>query len=174
MGKLALTESDRPLFRTVDEALRWAYRVQRAAPKTSALAQWIGKRRPAPLLPLGLDGAAQAGMIKAAVESLQPHQRNATVARYGQGRERAAARAALIDYIRPRFGTGISPYRMVRELVAKYFGKQVWVADLADRYGCHVNTAQARWEKTREVLNFATNSGSDELLERFRSGRLVE
>lgn len=162
------------LFRSVDDALQWAYSGRRARPKGSALWGMIGGKISRSTLPTGLDASAQAGMIKAAVSALPPHQRAAIKRRFASGREWHEARRQLVEYLIPRMPGTIKPWRLIDKLVAKYYGDKVWLVDLADRHKCNVDTVTARWQAVGALMAPAWGNAYDELSEKFRVGGLCE
>lgn len=147
---------DKPLFRTMDEALYWAWYqapVKASTVKPSSVVTMMGDdsrdqlyekeknaRRSSDSFmferkPNGYDAGAQAGLIKGYVMRLAREECLHIMARHLRGIERAKARRAMVGIVLAYIDEGWSHRRLVLRLMAKYYGKPgVFLGDLADRY----------------------------------------
>ncbi len=104
---------------------------------------------------VGMDGAGQAGMVLAQIDRLGPTERAALIARFSPraepcpccGGEKPIAlwREAVEHLASVCIPSGVSNIRYRRELVAKHFGLNVRIVDLADRYSMNRNTVGEHW-----------------------------
>lgn len=102
---------------------------------------------------VGVDGAAQAGIIRGLIEPLAPWEKAAIAARFAiERKELFKARDTLITPVMASLPTGIHNRRLVDALVQKYFGRKVKLKHLAAEYGLHVDTMTQRWACTRKTL----------------------
>ena len=147
-------EWQKPLFRSMEECLTWAWYVapQRAnTVKPSSVAGMIGKdsreQRDEQIAkvssdafmferkPNGYDAGAQAGLIKGYVSRLPRDECCHIMARFLKGRERARARRALVGIVLSYIDDGWSHRRLVLELMKKYYGApDITLEDLAVKY----------------------------------------
>lgn len=146
--------NDKPLFRSIAEALIWAWYVapsRASTVKPSSIAGMIGKdsreqqdgevakvssdafmfdRRPH-----GYDAGAQAGMIKGYVLRLPREECLHIMAAFLRGRERARARRELVGVILSFLDEDRNQRRLVLRLISRYYGKPgIHFRDLAERY----------------------------------------
>ena len=122
----------------------------------------------------GIDGAAQAGMIRAEVGKIREPERCAIVARFAvDGAECIAAKLQLIRPATASLGTGVHNRRMVDNLVQRYFGQRVHLKDLAEMVGIHPNTMTDRWRSIRRVLSEIEDRGMDMAEARLQQAGLV-
>lgn len=140
-----------PLFRSAHEALVFAFNYSGQAydaPLMNRMA-WEPQNRPTKGL-AGLDGAAQAGMIKAELSRLAPVYQAALTARVLPRSERCECKSPCCSGERPNpewsgavnelamFAIGalsgmVTHQKMRRGLVARYFGAEVRIIKLAER-----------------------------------------
>lgn len=145
---------DRPLFRTIGEALIWAWYSAPARASTvnpSSVVSMISednreqvdgekrKRSSDSFMfdrkPNGYSAAAQAGLIKGYVSRLPRDECCHIMAAYLRGRERARARRVLTGIILSYIDEGWERRRLVLRLIAKHYGKPgIHIDDLAERY----------------------------------------
>lgn len=122
----------------------------------------------------GLDGAAQAGIIRAEVEKIREFERSAIVARFAiDDCEGLAAKIRLIQPATASLGTGVHSRRLVDALVQRYYGKRVHLKDLSEMIGIHPNTMTDRWRSIRRVLSEIEHRGMDMAEARLQQAGLV-
>lgn len=160
---------DEAVFRSARGALLFAFNFTHGTLKKSALAEMMGASGGGRGLG-GLDGAAQAGMIRAEVDQLPELQRAVLAGRYAppvvpcpcrrpccRGEVEGQEWGASVSWITERIlheglaGT-ISHYRLRRALVMRYFGRKLSLVSVADQCRVHRNTASDRNSKVVEYL----------------------
>lgn len=142
-----------PLFKCAHDALAFAYRYnfQQYAP-TPVAKLMRGKIGSGKGL-VGVDGAAQAGIIRGLIEPLDPCEKAAICAKYAfEPKELLWARNTLIVPALTALPTGAHNRRMVDALVQRYFGRKVKLKELAAQYGIHHNTMTQRWACIKRQL----------------------
>ena len=169
------TRYDEPLFPHAHAALVFAFRF---SGQSSAAPTPMAKLMHGPVATgkglTGLDGAAQAGMIRAEVDTMAPVLRHIIVARFAfEDRERLQALMELIPHAAAQIGTGINNLRMVDTLVQKYFGARVYLNDLADQLGCHANTITPKWGLIHSRFRADEDMANEEIFERLQRAGLV-
>ena len=169
----ARVESE-PLFDSTYAALAFAYRYStqqyQPTPMARLMRGTIGSGKGLH----GLDGAAQAGIIRAEVDKLREFERHAIVARFAADeRESLAAKLHLIRPAVASLGTGVHSRRLVDALVQRYYGKRVHLKDLSEIVGIHPNTMTDRWRCIRRVLNEIEDRGMDMVELRLQEAGLV-
>jgi hypothetical protein len=113
---------------------------------------------------VSLDGAAQAGMIKAAIDKLQPLEKSFLVAKYspkfdvcpccgGQKplQQYSEAIAALRDWATNSF-SGLSVKKMREGIVRAYFERDISIGKLADELKVPRRTAYDQRKKIHDAL----------------------
>jgi DNA-binding transcriptional ArsR family regulator len=166
---------DEPLFPHAHAALVFAFRFsgQSGAAPTPMAKLMRGPAATGKGL-AGLDGAAQAGMIRCEVEALEPILRNIIVARFAfEDLERLRALLALIPHAAEQLGTGINSRRMVDTLVQRYFGARVLLCDLAEQIGVHSSTVTRTWQKIYARFQADEARAGAEIGDRLRIAGLV-
>ncbi len=83
--------------------------------------------------PIGLDAAAQKGMLLGYVGRLTTPERWHLIAKYALGDERKGAQIELRDYLTPLINDILRHRRTMFECVARFYGKPVKDTELADR-----------------------------------------
>ena len=110
----------------------------------------------------GLDGAAQAGLIRGIVETLPEFERCAIIARFAIDRKEAlAAKMVLVSPATAALGTGVYNRRMVDNLVQRFYGERCHLKDLAETHGVHANTMTERWARIKRQLTSLEHRGID-------------
>jgi hypothetical protein len=143
--------TDRPLFRSVDAAFKWAFqpRYARAVQSSHILLPYMKKDRlgedrvtDAPIhavdpglerTPIGLDAAAQAGMLCSFVLRQPDPRRLHLLSKYAHGELRQQARRALRDFLIPLMRQTIRPRFAIYECVSRHYGKRIVFKDLASK-----------------------------------------
>ena len=136
---------DRPLFRSLDQCLRYAWRNQPRMVKPPAIMQLAGvderegapapgeEKEPAPprilnfdldRKPTGLDAAGQMGLLQSFVRRQPAPERYHLSAKYAGGEERKDAQRALRDYLLPLINQVLRPRHLVYVLVGRYYGRR--------------------------------------------------
>jgi hypothetical protein len=157
------------VFRSARGALMFAFNFTHGTLKKSALAGMMGASPNGRGLG-GLDGAAQAGMIKAEVDHLPELHQAILIARYTPPVSpcacgRACCRGSietpewgravnwLTEYVLLECLVGtVSRYRLRRTLVMRYFGQKIYLVATAELCGVNKNTASAQNQKVTERL----------------------
>ena len=167
---------ERPLFRTVDAALKWAFqpRYARAVQSSHVLLPFMKRDRlgddrvtDAPIravdpglerAPIGLDAAAQAGMLQSFVIRQPDPRRLHLLSKYAHGELRNAARRALRDFLIPLMRQTIRPRFVVYECVGRYYGKRIVFKDLSIKVlylvpegGDEAKRMRSAWRMVREI-----------------------
>jgi hypothetical protein len=157
------------LFTTIHGALRFAFNFSYGtATKTSGINAMMGGAKPKGRGLGGLDGAAQAGMIRSEVAALPKHQADIVVARYVARELPCACRfpccrgyrenrewADAIDDLTKnviRVCPTVSHHRLRRGLVMRHFGVKVSFTELANACNVNRDTASAHNEKIAAYL----------------------
>lgn len=147
--------TDRPLFRSLDSALRFTYQTAPRVIGISAIAGLMAadKREgamtreeeldaPPPRainfdldpVPIGIDAAAQQGLIKGFVARRSSPGRLHLLAKYAKGDERRQAQRELRDYLLTHLEDDFRPHYVVYACVSLYYGRRnVRIKDLAAR-----------------------------------------
>jgi hypothetical protein len=175
-----------PLFRSTEEALRWAFN-RRPVGERSLMGSFVGERTQAeystddprlgPVPPGGFDGIAQAGMILAAVERLPRDERNVIYMRHARwnDREAVAARFELIDLGLAQMPAGHHTRRMIDTLVQRYYGRnRAVLGEMAKQYGIHRNSMQDKWARVCRALREVEARAMSVVAERLDDGGVVE
>lgn len=152
MEHAAVAENE-PLFDSAYDALAFAYRFnaqQYAMTPMAKLMRWqIGSGKGL----VGIDGAAQAGIILGLIDHLQEWEQAAICARFSIDRKRLYwARNSLITPAMASLGTGIHNRRMVDALVQKHFGCRLKLKEVAEAYEVNKNTMTDYWRQIRKTL----------------------
>ena len=169
-GRPAMTpHATEPIFRSVHGALKFALNYTHGSLKRSSLAQMMGDPGGGRGLG-GLDGAAQAGMIRAELGRLAPLRCALLTARHAAEAEPCVCRAPccrgwrekpewaeainyLTEYVLVAGLTGtISHFRLRRSLVCRYFGGGQTFMSIAS--ACGVDRDTASGYNKRIVENF--------------------
>jgi len=156
-----------PVFRSTHAALMFALNFTHGTLKRSTLAAMMSSAGNGRGLG-GLDGAAQAGMIRAELEKLAKLRRTILVARYvvatipcdcgrsccskiRENAEWSEAVNCLSEYVLHEGLTGsVSHYRLRRALVMRYFGQRQFLVSIAEQCGVNRDTASAYNQKITE------------------------
>lgn len=130
--------SEQPLFRSAHGALTFAFNYVHGSVKKPFLATLMGGSRTGRGLG-GLDGAGQAGMIRAEVDQLEPARRRVLLLRYAPARAPCACKAPCCAGFRinPEWGSAVdwlamhvlktalvgkvSNYKLRQALVCRFF-----------------------------------------------------
>lgn len=132
----AVQAADPPLFKTADEALRFAY--GRRSPFLDSVrfltGMMVARGRARGVGMLSKEErVAQAAMILAFVARMRQEDQACIVARYSGDARRAVAQRFLADVVMIHL-VGVTHRRMVYELVARHYGKRVHLGILAKRF----------------------------------------
>jgi len=113
---------------------------------------------------VGLDGAAQAGMILREVFQLPALQRAVIICKFARPKpcghcgtlvdtsERVQAIEALAQHTLSVLAAERPNLALRRALVRRHFGQKVSMQDLAKQCGVHQNTATNHWRKVQKLL----------------------
>lgn len=152
-----------PLFDSVHQALLFAYTFTPNQHPASAVVERtlmeMGRERYERLRYVsrglgGLDGAAQAGMIKRHVEALPSVARAVTEARFAVLDTKVRNAAMRLLVLRMRCDAGGVPIDALSWAVQRYFGIcTLTVPVISDRIGVPVRTLERRWQDTRRSLD---------------------
>lgn len=182
---------DDPLFRSVQGALKFALNYQHGTLKKSGLAKLVSTTPGGRGLG-GLDGAAQAGLIRAQLERLASMRRHLLTAKYGTMSLPCACRASccrgwrespdwaeavnqLTQYALEAGLTGtISHYRLRRSLVTRYFGAGESFVVMAQRCGIDRHTASLYNKRVVERFRDEERKGLYELEGMLKDAAIIE
>lgn len=134
----------------------------------------------------GIDGAAQAGMIRREMEQLSEIESAVLIARYAPRSEPCNCRIPCCSGYRPNpewleairvieqaalgpLAGHLSHYRLRRRLVEKAMGVKVDVSDLAKECGVSEKTAGAHWRIVREWINGKQSAAAAKKAKRART-----
>jgi len=144
-------EAEIPLFRSSHDALRFAYLFNAQQYAMTPMAKLMGGHGSGKGL-VGVDGAAQAGMIRAEVERLPVIERSCIIARYSHdAKEKIPAQIALVEPVIIWIG-GVQHRRMIEQLILRFYGKKVNLGSLADYFGVNPSTTTRKWQRVRDRL----------------------
>lgn len=166
---------DDPLFRSVEQALRFAYgRRQPLMEAANFLASMLSGKRRRRVGVGALDPrerVAQAAMIRGFVSRLAVSERASIEARYTRGRDRENAQWSMS---RNLVFAGVTHNRLIYELVAKHYGKAVHLGGLAARFNVHRNTVFSRRAFAEDQLRRIDFAADDRIGTWLVDGGLVE
>jgi len=162
---------DFPLFRSGHEALRFAYSYNPEQYPMTLMARLmqggsLGSGRGL----FGLEGAAVAGSVKRAVESLPPGRREALICRYAvDEQDFATALQALATPVLAAFGSGLYSTRLVLKLICRYYKRPggIRLAALCDEFSLSAATMTRRWQRVRDRLHLFESEAMREVENRF-------
>lgn len=165
---------EEPLFDSAWAALAFAFRYSTQQYSPTPMARLMRGSIGSGKGLVGLDGAAQAGIIRAEVDKLKSFERSAVIARFALAdRERLEAMLMLVPPAAASLGTGVHNRRMVDALVQRFYGKKINLKDLAEIHGMHANTLTSRWQCVRRMLTETENRGMDQMEARLQQAGLV-
>ncbi|MEB2499551.1 DNA-binding protein [Burkholderia cenocepacia] len=159
-----------PVFKSTDDALRFAFRFSTQQHCSSELASLLRRSGGASERLVGPDGVVQAGMVRAEVDKLPPIQQALLIGRYGLaeipctcGRaccsgsvpnpEWTAAITTLTKSTIVEFSGRVTNFRLHREIIGNaLLGIRVTDASLAARYGVHRQTVATHTAKIEGML----------------------
>lgn len=168
------TTLEDPLFDSAWNALAFAFRYSTQQYQPTPMARLMRGSIGSGKGLHGLDGAAQAGVIRAIVETLPEFERCAVVARFAlDQRESLGAKLVLIRPATASLGTGVHNRRMVDNLVQRFYGQRCHLKDLAETYGVHANTMTERWACVKRQLTSLEHRGIDRAEAAFQEAGLV-
>lgn len=166
MNAVVETVAPEALFKGAPQALGFAFnfaaRQYAKSGMTALLARSAGLGNGKGLV--GLDGAAQAGLILAEWAELPKDQRECLAARYAMryrpesdwGNQIVTAEwRAAIDHMTVFTGylvTGMSHQQLRRNLVRRYFGDKIDMSAISQKVGVHRATANNHWSIFSKAL----------------------
>lgn len=154
VNSAAVKQQDDYLFDGVHQALTFAYRYSGQQYSPSVLAQFMARGGGAGKGLSGLDGAAQAGLIRALIERLPMQERNMIAAKFAANEcESVGARLALLPVAIGCMGTGMYSTRAADALLQKWFGLKLNILDVAEITGQHRNTVSPAWKSVRASMS---------------------
>jgi hypothetical protein len=147
--------TDEPLFPSLSAALRFAFAPQSPAYQAPVLGRWQvarGSRTSAIGALSRQDRSTQAALLLSFL-ARQPATWQAWVAAaYGSGALRSGGMWALARFAAPQMRGEVSA-RVAYDLVRRRFGAGMFLADLAERHGCHANTMGHRAREIEALLS---------------------
>lgn len=192
-GVNAMTEAaSLPLFKTAKGALLFAYNFSHGTVKKPFLASLMGGSRPAGKGLGGLDGAAQAGMIKAEVAGMSQVHRFIIAARYSPPKTPCECRAPccvgfrlnrdwaeaidwLAMHVHAAALTGtVSNYRLRRALVMRWFGQEVSMTEVASNCRVKRDTAAEHNKRVVAYLGVEETGAEREIYGRLYAAGVIE
>lgn len=174
MTTTAAAIQDDPLFDSAYSALAFAFRFSTQQYQPTPMARLMRGSLGSGKGLAGLDGAAQAGLIRGMVEKLQEFERAAIIARFSwKSAEGYGAKIVLMGPALASLGTGVHSRRMVDHLVQKFYGERVYLKELAELVGMHANTMTDRWRCIRKALTELEHRAIDRAEAEFQVAGLV-
>lgn len=166
---------DDPLFDSTWAALAFAYRYSTQQYQPTPMARLMRGSIGSGKGLHGLDGAAQAGLVRAMVEKLPEFERAAITARFTlDNREGLAAKIVLIRPATAALGTGVHNRRIVDNLVQKFYGRRVYLQDLHAKYPeINRKTLTDHWAMIRKHLTNLEHRAIDRMEIHFQDAGLV-
>ena len=188
-SEIKKAQEDAP-FGSAHSALAFSFRfldLSHSRPMMSKMAQ-PGSGRGNGLV--GLDAAAQAGMIRAELRKVGRLLGSILIARtapktipcscgarccagHRTNTEWADAIAYLADLTKTAVPRGSHHYRLRSAVVLKYFGSQVGISEIAETCEVSRTTAHEHWSKIGKMLRDAENSAWESIEERLQSAGIV-
>ena len=190
MSSAVQAEANSP-FRSLKGALLFAYNFTHGPLPQTAMAKMAGKPAPVGRGLSGLDGAGQAGMIKAAVGDLTPVRAHIITGRYANktlpcpckrpccagsilNGEWAAAVEFLTEHIFRAALTGtVSHFRLRRVLIVRFLGEEASIAKVAEMCGVHRDTAADHNKRVVEYLRHEEDVAEIELRGKLEASGLI-
>lgn len=165
---------EEPLFGSAWSALAFAFRYSTQQYQPTPMARLMRGSIGSGKGLVGLDGAAQAGLIRAIVDKLPEFERCAIVARFAlDQRESLGAKLVLVGPATASLGTGVHNRRMVDNLVQRFYGRRCHLKDIAETYGVHANTMTERWACVKRQLTSLEHRAIDRAEAAFQQAGLV-
>lgn len=163
-----------PLFDSTWAALAFAFRYSTQQYQPTPMARLMRGALGSGKGLVGLEGAGQAGIIRAEVEKLPVFEKCAVIARFAiEDKERFGAMKELIVPATSCLGTGVHNRRMVDNLVQRYFGARCFLKDLAETHGVHPDTMTQRWSCIKRQLRDLEYRGIDRVEVRLQETGLI-
>ena len=101
----------------------------------------------------GLDGAAQAGMILAMVENLDPYEKSMITAKYSNDQAKIIqAQMTLIPPVMACLPTGMHSRRAADVLIQRWFGARIPMPDIAKLVCTPSSTIYRHWAAIKQTL----------------------
>lgn len=142
------------LFQSLHAALTFAYRYSGQQYSPSIMAQIMKGPGGSGKGLSGLDGAAQAGLIRGMLINLDLNEKNIIAAKFSSNEEECIrAKLSLVLPVMASLTTGKHSRRAIDTLIQKWFGCKVNIRDTADKFNLHRNTVGPMWREVRECLN---------------------
>jgi len=160
--------TERALFDGLDSCMKWTFRHQVSAFRPTILARMAGADNRESVAdgdavvlptvnpdidprPVGLDAAAQKGMLLGYVGRLPTPERWHLVAKFALGDVRRGAQIELRDYLVPLMNDILRHRRTILECVARFYGKPVKLKDLADKILFLIPPVEGEKESNRKA-----------------------
>lgn len=162
------------LFDSVHGALTFAYRYSGQQYSPSLMAQMMrGPGRSGKGLG-GLDGAAQAGLIRGLIGKLDVYERHMIEARFeSNDRERIRAMIFFIPVVIANMPTGMHSRRAADVLIQKWFGERLNLQGAAQEIGAHRNTVGPMWVVTKRVMGAVLERSEEAAYQELRKAGIV-
>lgn len=152
MNQSAIAEDH--LFDSLHAALTFAYRYSGQQYSPSIMAKMMRGSGGSGKGLSGLDGAAQAGLIRGLLSNLDLNERNVIAAKFSADEaESIRAKLALALPVMACLTTGVHSRHAVGSLIQKWFGCKMNIQDTAEKLKLHRNTIGPMWRDVRGCLN---------------------
>lgn len=152
---MAQAQTENYLFDSLYQAITFAYRFSHQSYSPSLMQQMMGTpSRTSGKCLGGLDGAAQAGIIRGILaQNLDVYELHMLSARFAiNERESIVARLALVPVVIAAMPTGMHSRRAADALVQKWFGARFQIQDIAERTGFHRSSISPAWGIVKRIL----------------------
>ena len=162
------------LFESLHGALTFAFRYSGQQYSPSVLAQMMkGPSRSGKGLS-GLDGAAQAGLIRGLIGKLPKNELSMITAKFSAEEwERIEAMKVLVVPAICSLGTGCHSSRVAQALVQRYFGADVHLGDLSAKYYINLPTLTRNWHSVRNNLKLIWERAEELAYLELQTGGLI-
>lgn len=173
---MASNQYDEFLFDGAHQALTFAFRYSGQAYSPSAMMKAMrGASAGSGKGLAGLDGAAQAGLVRGIIaRKLDVYEHRMIVARFAADeREMYESRAFFVSVAIANMGTGMHSRRISDALVQRFFGKKIYLADMATKYGISQPTMTRRWQAVRGVLRSILDRAEESAHQSLREAGLI-
>lgn len=165
---------EEPLFRSAHDALKFAFLFSGQQYPLTIMAKMMRGVVGSGKGLVGLDGAAQAGLICLMVKDLPPLHADCLTARYALHEDRRFIEAVNRLCMAPSIAPAGQSHRLERQaLVARHFGQKVSVVEIAEKIGVHRNTVNQHQRAIRDKLRAVEEAAYGDVSELMLRGGLI-
>ncbi len=166
--------NDEPLFDSMHAALTFAYRYSGQQYSPSIMAQMMRSHIGTGKGLSGLDGAAQAGLIRGLIGKLHKQDQAMISARFAADEhERIEAMLFFVPVVIAAYPTGVHSRRAADVLIQKWFGARLNINGAAEEIGVHRNTAGPMWAATNRILRETLERAEEAAFQELRAAGII-